>query len=777
VSDDRPALGELLRARRLVAGLSQQQLAEVSGLSVRAIGDLERGRTLWPYPDSLRRLADALDIREQARAEFFAAGQHRDAAATAKADLAGPDSQPQRPGAVVPRQLPAPVRHFAGRSGELAELAGLLDRAGQESRPAVVISAIGGQAGVGKTALALQWAHQAAERFPDGQLYVNLRGYEPALPPMPAAEAVRLALDAFEIPAGRIPASPEAQAGLYRSVLAGKRVLIVADNAADAAQVRPLLPGSPGCLVIVTSRSNLAALVATEGAVPLLLDLLTSAEARDLLARILGAGRVIAEPDAAGQLIGLCGRLPLALTITAARAATRPRLPLAAVVAELADAAGRLDALQAAGDLLASVRAALECSYDHLSADAARMLRLLGVHPGPDISVPAAASLAGLTRPQAARQLDELADACLVARDAAGRCSMHDLLRLYAAERAQQIDSDAEREAATCRMLDHYLHTGRTADRLLNPGREPIAADPASPGTEPEHLADSRAAMSWFEAEHQVLIAAAGHAFAAGQDTRAWNIAWTLDGYFFYQDRWQDQLALNTAALAAAVRLGDVTRQATSHNFLARAAAQLGRCDDADSHFRHALNLYRQTGDAARQASVHLGLADMVSRQGQPARAADRARRALALYTATGNQAGQASALNCIGWNLAQSGEYEQALEHCQQALVLSRKAGMRPAEADTLDSLGYAHHHLGRHAEAIACYQQAVDIARQTGNRYPRAEALSHLGDAHQATGNLEAARTAWREALPILDDLQHPDAEQVRAKLHAAEAAANGR
>ena len=341
MEDKRQKLGGYLRRRRLAVGLSQQQLAEASGLSIRSIGDLERGSTRWPYPDSLRRLADALHIQDQERQELFRAGR-RHHAASVVVDGQEAQESPHRPGTIVPRQLPAPVRHFTGRADELAALAGLLDRAGKDSQITLVISAIGGLAGVGKTALAIQWAHQVAGEFPDGQLYVNLRGYDPALPPMPAAEAVRLFLDAFEIPARRIPASAEGQAGLYRSVLVGKKVLILADNAVDAAQVRPLLPGSSGCLVLVTSRSSLAGLIATDGAVPLSLDVLTEVQARDLLDRILGDARIAAEPDAARQLIELCGRLPLALAITAARAATRPKLSLKAVAAELGGAASRL---------------------------------------------------------------------------------------------------------------------------------------------------------------------------------------------------------------------------------------------------------------------------------------------------------------------------------------------------------------------------------------------------------------------------------------------------
>jgi tetratricopeptide (TPR) repeat protein/transcriptional regulator with XRE-family HTH domain len=790
--DVKAGFGARLRACRETAGLSQPELADRAGLSIRAISDMERGRTQWPYRASLTRLADALGLGETARAEFLAAVPARRLARPAMATGTGqPEREPRhdlhrgdqapatgrqaRPSLgqakAVPRQLPAAVGSFTGRDAELAALTRLLTahRPGTASA-ALVISAIGGLAGVGKTTLAIEWAHRVAGRFPDGQLYVNLRGYDPVLPPMPAPEAIRLALDAFEIPAGRIPASTEAQAGLYRSVLAAKKVLIVADNAADPAQVRPLLPGSPGCLVIVTSRSTLAGLVAIDGAVPVPLDVLTAAEARNLLAGVLGAGRIAAEPEAAGQLIEACGRLPLALAITAARAATRPALALGAVASELTDAAGRLDALEANGDPLASVRAALATSYQHLSADTARMFRLLGVHPGPDISAPAAASLAGMPGRQAVRHLAELADASLISRNGTGgRFSLHDLVRLYAAEQARQTDSEAERDAATCRMLDHYLHSGHAAARLLHPPREPITIDEPSPGTAAEHLGDDRAAMSWFRAEHQVLMAAAAHAFATGHAARAWAIAWTLQDYFFYQGHWHDQVAVQTTALAAAGRLGDLTLQARSHHYLARTAVQLHRYDDAHTHYRHALDLYRQLDEPAWQAKVHLGLAVMLDRQRQHARAVGHARQALELSAAADDWLGQANALNNLGWNLGQLGDYQHALPHCQQALALSRTAGDRQIEGDTLDSLGYAHHHLGQHLEAIACYQQALDIGNELNYRYLQAAALSHLGDTHQTTSRLEAARACWQQALFILDDLHHPDAEQVRTKLHA--------
>ncbi len=338
-----PRLAEMrfqARALRVEAGLHLGGHAELVAEAQQLIADA-------PLREQLHALLMHALYLCGRRAEALEAYQHaRDVIVEELGSEPGPELQalhrqildddpaliltPPKPAKVVPRELPSPARHFAGRTRELAALTRLLDQDGPCGQATVVISAIGGTAGVGKTALALRSAHRVAGSFPDGQLYVNLRGFDPALPPMSAAEAIRLALDALEIPAERIPASPEAQAGLYRSVLAGKKVLIVADNAADADQVRPLLPGSAGCLVIVTSRSRLTGLIAVDGAIPLSLEALTSAEARDLLARIIGDARVASEPEAAGQLIDRCGHLPLALAITAARTAARPWLPLAA---------------------------------------------------------------------------------------------------------------------------------------------------------------------------------------------------------------------------------------------------------------------------------------------------------------------------------------------------------------------------------------------------------------------------------------------------------------
>src|ERR1700761_5824357 len=396
--------GAWLRDQRGACGLTQEDLAERSGVSVRAIADLERGRTRKPYPSSVRALVAALGLPEAAGNDLVARHRTGDDTADNAAGAAG--------GEDVPRQLPTRVPHFAGRASELTLLDGLLDEAASDQvtgATGVVISAIGGTAGVGKTALALHWAHRVAHHFPDGQLYANLRGFDtgdggPADP----GDILRGFLDALGVHPERLPADVERLAARYRSVLAGRRMLVLLDNAADAAQVRPLLPASPECLVIVTSRRELSALAAREGARLLQLDVLSEQEANELLVTRLGADRAGAEPWAVTELAALCARLPLALSVVVARAAAAPKAPLSSLAAELTELGGPLDALDV-GDPAASVRTVLSLSYRHLTEASARMFRLLGLHPGPDISAAAAASLAGGGVTQARAALRELA--------------------------------------------------------------------------------------------------------------------------------------------------------------------------------------------------------------------------------------------------------------------------------------------------------------------------------------------------------------------------------
>jgi DNA-binding SARP family transcriptional activator len=677
----------------------------------------------------------------------------------------GPDAA-RRPVRPVPRQLPAAVADFTGRAAELAALTRILDQASAERPGTVVISAIGGTAGVGKTALALHWAHQAAGRFAGGQLYVNLRGFDPSGVPMPAAEAMRGFLDALGVPPERIPPDPQAQEGLYRSLLADRAMLIVLDNARDEQQVRPLLPASPASLVLVTSRNQLSGLAAADRARPLTLDVLSQDEAAQLLSARLGTARAGAEPGAVEEIARLCACLPLALAVAAARAAARPGFPLAALAGELADADGRLDALDA-GDPAASVRTVFSWSVRQLTGEAARMFRLLGLHPGPDISVPAAASLAAIAQADARRLLRELARAHLIAEHVPGRYAFHDLLRAYAAEQARSTDSQADLDAAIGRVLDHHLHTAAHAARQLNPTREPIVLAPPRPGVVADEPADHVQAMAWFEAEDHVLLAALTLAAGSGFDTHAWQLPWATAPFLQARGHWQVWAATQRTALAAATRLGDAAAQALSGRLLAMACNDLGDHDQARGHFASSLTLYQRLGNRLGQASTHQNLSVLAQRQGRYADALEHAEQALRLYQAIGDQASEAIALNGVGWCHGLLGDYQQARVFCRQALSLSAEAGHRLIESAAWDSVGYAEHHLGNFAEAAACYQRAVSILRESGYRFNEADTLTHLGDARHAAGELAPAREAWQQALAILEDIQHPDADQVRAKL----------
>jgi DNA-binding SARP family transcriptional activator/tetratricopeptide (TPR) repeat protein len=665
-----------------------------------------------------------------------------------------------------PAQLPPDISGFSGRGDELHRLDGLLRMAGDRST-AVVISAVSGTAGVGKTALAVHWAHRVRDEFADGQLYVNLRGFDPTGSPVTPADAVRGFLDAFEVPAERIPTRFNGQVGLYRSLLASRRVLVVLDNAHDAEQVRPLLPGASGCVVVVTSRNQLTGLVA-EGAHPLQLDVLPAAEARELLVSRLGARRVAAEPHAVDEIIILCARLPLALAIVAARAATHPGFGLAVLAGELREGRGGLDEFTGT-DPATDARAVFSWSYRQLSPDAARLFRLLGLHPGPDITRPAAASLACLPPAQARRWLAGLAQAHLLVEHTPGRYTFHDLLRAYASEQAHLIDTDDQRHAAIHRTLDHYLHTAHIAARWLAPFHDPVPLIPRhQSGVTPENPAGHRQALAWFTAEHAVLLAAVDHAASTGWDTHTWQLAWTLTLFLDRRGHWQDDVTIQQAALAALQRLADPSRQARAHHYLGRAYAQAARFDDAYPHLQHALDLHRQSGDQVGRAYTHrvLGFAD--DRQGRHTEALAHARQALELFRAVGDRHGQAATLNQVGLGHARLGDHHQALTFCQQALTLLEELGDRRAQANTSYSLGYAHHHLGHYTRAITCYQHAIDISQDFGDRRREAITFAHLGDTHYAIGNPGRARHAWQAALTIFDQLDHPDAKRVAIKLH---------
>jgi tetratricopeptide (TPR) repeat protein/transcriptional regulator with XRE-family HTH domain len=762
VTDSGGRFGELLRQYRAAACLTQEEVAHRSGLSVRAVRDMERGRTARPFGRTVRLLAEALELGEPARLRLVSALQ----------TPAGEDAEPApdsrrsrtRPG-MVPRQLPAVAAHFAGRAAELDILAGLARKSADGGVQTAVISAIGGTAGVGKTALAVHFGHQVAALFPDGQLYVNLAGFSPAGSPLAPDQAVRGFLDALGVDQEQIPASLDGQAGLYRSLLAGRRMLVVLDNAVDEQQVRPLLPGCAGCLALVTSRRQLAGLVAAEGAQLITLTSLPSADALKLLASRLGAGRVAAEPGAAAGLITLCGGLPLALAIAGARGAARPGLPIATLAGQLRQADRRLDALDT-GDPGASIRPVFSWSYQALSQPAARMFRLLGLHPGPDISLSCAASMAGLDRAGAGALLDELTAASLLTEHHPARYGLHDLLRAYAAEQAANIDGGPQQRAATSRLLDHYLHATHAAALALDPA-SPLTLSPPPAEIQLEQPGSYQQALDWFTAEHRTLLALVSHAAAIGADTHAWQIPWAMETYLDRQGHWSDLAATQLTALAAAERLGDTAAQAHMHRNIAHARSWLGSADDAGTHLSRSLQLYRQLGDNMGQGRIHLDMAVVYGRWGRFGEALDHARQALPLIKQAGDRGLKSRALNAVGWHSAHLGDHGQALNSCEQALELAREVGDTFREATVLDSLGYIRHQMGQHAEAIRSYQCALRIRRQNGTRYQLAATLMGLGDTWLSSGDLHAARGAWQEALTILDDLGHHDAAQVQAKL----------
>ena len=669
---------------------------------------------------------------------------------------------------LVPRQLPAAPAQFIDRAAELARLDELI---GQTAGPGgeAQVRAVVGSPGVGKSVLATVWAHRAAGHFPDGQLYVNLKGFGPAARPVLPEQAIRGFLQALGVPSAEIPESPDAQAALYRSVLAGKRVLVVLDNARDADQVRPLLPGSGRCAVLITSRARLDGLVATVGARILTLDVMSEAESRELIVRRLGAARAQAEPEAVADLARLCAGLPLGLAIAAARAAARPGFRLAALSAELGGGDGRLDALETA-DTTSSVREVFSWSYRQLSPPAARMFRLLGLHPGPDITVAAAASLGGTGRTQARRALAELTEAHLLTEHVPGRFTGHDLLRAYAAELAAEGEDKAGRELARRRLGDHYLHTAAAAGRRLCPARPAVTLGAAQPDVVPEKFASYAEALGWFSAEHQVLLAVADGAAAAGDDACAWQLPALLTDYLNREGHWHDLAALGRAALAAAEQADDGLGRAHAHASIGVANLRVGCYGTARSHLLRANSLFREAGATAWQARNHLTVGVLFDRQGRHDKARRQAERALSLYQDLGYRAGEAHALENLGWHLAMLGSGQAAAAHCRRALDLHREVGNMVGEAHAWDHLGYAMHLVGDDAEAIACYRRALKLLREVRDRAEQGGVLARLGDIYSAVGNKAMAKAVWRRALAILEELHDLGADEVRSRLGVA-------
>jgi DNA-binding SARP family transcriptional activator/transcriptional regulator with XRE-family HTH domain/tetratricopeptide (TPR) repeat protein len=594
---------------------------------------------------------------------------------------------PTLPAAVslVPRQLPGAPRCFTGRRPELAMLSALVERDLKETR-GVVIAALTGMAGIGKTALAVYWAHQVADRFPDGQLFMNLGGSGPSSTPVMPTDAMRGFLTALGVPPARIPPDSDGQAALYHSLLVGRRMLIVLDNAVDAEQVRPLLPESPECLVLITSRNRLTGLAATNGAHLITQSVLNESESYDLLALSLGAERLTAEPLAVSELIALCRGLPLALSDVAARALARPGLELAALAADTRDARRRLD-VRETGESATSVRMVFSWSRAKLGERASRMFRLLGIHPGPDVTSSAAASLAGIPPEPAYLALAELCDEHLLTEYVPGRYICHDLLRSYAAEEAMYRESEAERRAAVHRVFDHYLYTASLASDFLCPYETDVARARLQPGVMPEEIDGPAQAAEWFANEQHVLLAMIGKAAEGGYAPHAWELPWVAGWYFQDEACWQRLAAAQETALAVATRLGDLAGVATARQHLGWLRFLLGDTVDAGRHLDEAIQLAEELGDGRLCALGGLSRAHVLNAENRISEAVIQARQARRLYHAAGDSRGEAHALYAIGWYLIQLGDHQQAIHFSSRALAVYREY----YDAGTPDfSLGY---------------------------------------------------------------------------------------
>jgi DNA-binding SARP family transcriptional activator/tetratricopeptide (TPR) repeat protein len=643
------------------------------------------------------------------------------------------------------RQLPGSIPNFVGRAAELDQLTARLDTASQ-ARGTVVITSISGIPGIGKTSLAVHWARDHVDRFPDGQLYVNLRGFDPSGPPVDPAEAIRGFLDAFEVPARKVPTEPAAQGALYRSLVEGKQLVIVLDNARDTDQVRPLLPGSPSCLVLVTSRHQLTGLVVRDHARRITLDTLSTEEARELLAGFLGPARVAAEAAAVEEIILRCAHLPLALSIAAARAGADPDLPLSALVAELRQERETLTALSTRDSQDTDLRTVFSWSYRALSPAAARLFRLLGRHPGPEIGVQAAASLADLPEQQTRDLLTELTQVNLVRQHKPGRYQFHDLLHTYADELA---GDDAE---ATRRCLDYYLHATGLAMTEVDPRGVPDI------GTPPRHtpvFADGDQAVEWLDVEYPNLIAAATYAARHGWYHHAWRLPHLLQYYFDIRSRLHDWIATHRTALTAARELGDEHAQAEVLKNLGIAYWLGAKSDDALEHSEQALALYRAAGNHSGEGDTLNILGLIYERTGQYEKALNHYQQALPLRLADGNRRGEGATLQNLGNMYDNLGRYDEALSHYHRALEIFRDLEDQRAQAIVLGNLGIVHESMRQYDEAVDCLEQSCAIAERTGDQRVAGNFLTSLGAVNQKLGRHAEAIEYHRRALSLIRDV----------------------
>ncbi|WP_052685093.1 ATP-binding protein [Lentzea aerocolonigenes] len=704
----------------------------------------------------------------------------------------------------VPHELPPDVHAFTDRVEQLAEMDLLLGSA-EESPAAMVISAVSGTAGVGKTAFATHWAHRVSARFPDGQLYLNLHGYGPERPVSPG-EALASLLRSLGIPNADIPFELDERAARFRSIAAGRRMLIVLDNARSAEQVRPLLPGTSSCLVLVTSRDTLPGLVSRDGARRVNLDLLPHAQAVALLRMLVGP-RVDAEPEGADALVRHCARLPLALRIAADLASSNPDASLTELVSDLTDERGRLDLLEAGDDPYTAVRAVLSWSYRNLEPDEARAFRLLGLHPGRDFEPVSAAVLIDATPTRARRVLGSLVRSHLLERTRTGRYQMHDLLRVYAADLASQEESSAAQEAALRRLFDFFQRTASLAMDVLLPheqDRRPRLPEAGEPLT---NFVDDAQAMRWLEGERATFLAVAAQTVDTTWAIYASLLSATLFRYFDVQGHFDDAVTLHTFAVTAGRQQRDPLATGRAMHNLGTVYQRLCRYLDARDHLEQAIAMISPTGHPMAEALALVDLGHVEMLLGRFDDALEYDSRALRLFESAGDRSGQGSVLNNMGLVLDRLHRHEESVEHTQRALALFRETDDRPRQGYALSDIGVALQHQGNCAEALNYHREALVLARATHDRALEAEALNGLGNAtrivsgaesvmdlheqaltiaqeigdrheqaqanegfahaHAALGNIAEARKSWELALAIYVDLGAPEADHIRRRL----------
>jgi tetratricopeptide (TPR) repeat protein len=661
----------------------------------------------------------------------------------------------------VPAQLPADVAPFSGRRPELGRLDGLLTTAGTaagtvgppaagvERQSPLSIAVVCGPPGVGKTALAVHWAHRAADRFPDGNLYVDLRGADPH-EPMATADALCGFLTALGVPGAEHPAEVAGLAARFRTEVARRRVLVVLDNAGSVDQVRPLLPGTGSCAVLVTSRDALAGLVAVHGAHRVALDMLPEADAHDLLRQLIGPSAA-ADRAAVVALADRCGRLPLALRVAAELAVSRPEATLTDLVTELDRWQDRLDVLDTTGDPRATVSTVLSWSIRNLPDGASRVLRLLSLHPGRTFDAYAVAALAGAGLGPTRQAMATLSRAHLVRPTGDRRYGMHDLLRAFAAKLARDLDSEPERSAARRRLFDHYLGTASVAMDRLHPANKPYRPSVAPAPPPVPDLADADVARRWLDTELENLIAVATQASNHGWPDHAVGLSGVLNRYLINGSRLNEAIIIHGHALRAARSSDDLPAQARALLGLAGSHLHLSRLDPAAGQAREALALFRQLGDrtgAARALGTFGCIEDL---QGQYRSATDRLRQAVELFRQLGDRNGEGNCLNNLSFVELRRGNPDQAAAHSRRALHLYRGVGDPIGEPHALVSLGRAEAALGRVVAAAALYERATKLFDRHGDRYGTALVLISLGDLRVRLGRWASATTVLTEALTL--------------------------